>query len=79
MGSQTPLPLFSPLFILTVAGSLQSKMSFMLRVWQLEAFVAKGVTNVITNFDIIDKLGRLKAEGNLSLKGLTLLKIRLNI
>lgn len=60
MGSQTPslLSFFpSPLFILIVAGSLQSKMPFMLRVWQLEAFVAKGVINVITNFDIIDKRG----------------------
>lgn len=34
-------------------------------VWQLEAFIAKRVTNVITNFDIIDKLGWLESEGNL--------------
>jgi len=80
MGSQTPSPLFFfPLFILIVAGSLQSKMPFMLRVWQLEAFVAWEVMNVITDFDIMDKLGGLEAEGNLNLEGLMLLKIRLNI
>lgn len=54
-------------------------MPFMLRVCQLEAFVAKGVTNVIANFDIIDKLGWLEAEGNLNPEGLMLLKIGLNI
>ena len=51
----------------------------MLRVWQLEAFVAWEVMNVITDFDIMDKLGGLEAEGNLNLEGLMLLKIRLNI
>lgn len=57
MGSQTPSPPPTPLFVLIVAGSLKFKMPFMLRVCQVEAFVAKGVTNVIANFDIIDKLG----------------------
>lgn len=68
-----------PLFVLIVAGSLKFKMPFMLRVCQLEAFVAKGVTNVIANFDRVDKLGWLEAEGNLSPEGLMLLKISLNI
>lgn len=59
MGSQTPLLFFFP--SLFSYSSLQDhfnlKIPFMHRVWQLEASVAKGVTNVITNFDIIDAVG----------------------